>query len=278
MKNRVLKVIPCVVVIFIFILICFLVSNDVEKGISLYDVFLNLSYSLIAASIFYIINEVLPNINHRQKAMKVLQSHFIELYSNVNLLIAVEKFRCGCTKENRDLTNDDFTRMFMNDNNKIYVNGYIRIDSNDYRDIPHKEWIEPITDTVKCAKKIRKKTQEILSNSISKYLDENLLDVLSEIQLSPYLDTVSTRKDCFDAMPSCQYEESISEKKILDFVKCEMCLKKYEFPHHEHKFVKMTEQEEREYVNYLNEAKITLRSIIEKQSEFKIYHGYYRVK
>lgn len=280
MTNKFIKIGFCITIVLSLCIIgCSLLSNEIGKSVSLHDVLLNLSYSFIAAIIFYVLNEYLPKISHRQKAMKVLHPYLVELYLNADVLIAIEKFRCGCIKENQDLVPSDFKTMMLNNNNKIFVNGYVRIDSKYWRENSTKEWIEPITDTVNCALKMKEKTQEILSNSISKYLDENLLEILCEIQLSEFLDTVISRKMNLEVMPECcSYEESRNADEFMRLVHNVLRLNNYKFPHHEHKFVKMTEQEEREYVNYLNEAKITLRSIIEKQSEFKIYHGYYRVK
>ena len=240
---------------------------------------LNLSYSFLAGVIFYLLNSCFPSFLQRRKALKILETKFVNLYSKINKLIAIEKLQGNCNKENSKININDceFANHGSNDNTRIFVKEHIRIDTKKWRENNTYSWVDPFMDKVKSAEKIKELAQNILHDPISKKLDENLLETLDSVINSKTIDQIIRNKEPIQLTngETIKFFAQIGKEPLFEFIKLEQKLREFSFPHHEHRFTKMSKEEEKEYKEFIARHE---NWTVQNPQDVMVYRGNKRIQ
>lgn len=230
-KNIIIGVIALISTAIIIIYIIF------HKIINctLFQVFLNLSYSYLAAFIFYIAQVIIPNSIKKQKAKLLLQSNIYSLYEQLYF------FACF-VEEVIDFDNEDIAIKGI-DNDivyyNLYLNGKVEINYVNFR-----EYFGSFDENIKSAIK------RLQSNYNYQYLPSKLINIISNIEIENF----SVISSISDLYPLCKEYQNL--EYIIDKIKKYSTeLSVFSTKKIEYKFKLLNENEKEKYKSNIHKNK-----------------------
>lgn len=142
-------------------------SKGFSNG-SIYEIALNLSYSFLAAVIFYVLQTVIPDNKRKRKAKIILQGSVNKIADKLDFLVA-------------------FSNLVLTfENDAVTINGVKEGDNIYFRKIKNQQMIQTQENYREffqtCIETIKIDIQFLKSNSLYSFLDENLITVIAEIE------------------------------------------------------------------------------------------------
>lgn len=247
--------------------------------IQINEVIVNLSYSYMAALIFYILNDFIPNYTRKQKALRLIAPRLLNIYMKMDWILAIEKMEAGLDKENDEISLADCSFASKHDlsQTQVAIKSYIRINSHDWRSQPIDEWYERIFSEDHKAKDIYEEIRKIYSSSIAKDIDDDLLQLLYRIEADEYLSDIKILTEMVNSTTVQIIDIHHGQQKLFNFIQLLLELRKFDFDKHEHKIVRMTQDEENQYKDTLISIKPLIAASIKVKGKFKIYKGHQKI-
>lgn len=249
--------------------------GSAENADNINDVLVNLAYSYMAGLLFYLLNDYLPTKLRQQRALKLVSSKLVALYMKMDWVIAVEKQYNNCTKENVDMTLEDcsFADNHTLQDTQVFVKSYVRINSNIWRSEPVSEWYESVTSPAHNADKIKEIVAAIQANPISKDLCDDVYDLLSQVYTSEFLRSLSQNRDIMKTTNLSSIGVFNGKQNLYDFIQLTLKFRSLSFPHHEHKLVRMSQEEENDYREFLRQYEKETLAYFKNKGHCKLYLG-----
>lgn len=169
-----------------------LYSKGFSNG-SIYEIAVNLSYSFLAAVIFYVLQTVIPDNKRKRKAKIILQGSVNKIADKLDFLVAFS---------NLVLTfeNDAVTIKGVKEGDIIYFRK-----TKNQQVIQTQENYREFFQT--CIEIIKNDIQFLKSNSLYSFLDENLITVIAEIEK----ETFSNFRSLGQLYPVCKRYQNLQE-------------------------------------------------------------------
>lgn len=151
---------------------------------------LNLSYSYLAATFFYIGQVCIPTIKNEKKALIVLQPYLHNISDKMSFF---SEFTNIILK-----TNNGELNIIGDDNGIIYY--HLNNNMNGFKN--YREYFRNFEESIKCEIELLKK------NYLYSSLPDDLLDILSSIEMQKY----SNIKSISDLYPMCKSYDSLENE------------------------------------------------------------------
>lgn len=256
------------------------IFGSAENADNKNDVLVNLSYSYMAGLLFYLLNDYLPTKHRQQRALKLVSSKLVDLYMKMDWVIAAEKQYNNCTKENVDMTLEDcsFADCHTLQDTQVLVKSYVRINSDMWRNEPISEWYKSVTSTADGADRIKELVIAIQTDPISKYLSDDVYDLLSQAYTSNFLRSLSQNREIMRTVPLSSIDVNNGKQNMYEFIQLTLKFRSLSFNHHEHKLVRMSQKEEFEYREFLKQNKTDALANVKNNWHNKIYLGTKRIQ
>ena len=171
-------------IISIFIIILYICNKYLYDKYEIFVVLLNLSFSYLAAFMFYIAQVKIPNKNKSKKALKILKPDIHYISEKLNFLVA---FIDATFKIN----NDKLSIQGI-DNKNIYIKHY-RDNFITQEYINYRKYLRDVI------KNIKNNINHLRNNDLYQYLPENFIDIISEFDMEDF----SCFSSIADLFPNC---------------------------------------------------------------------------
>lgn len=251
------------------------IFGEAKNADQINEVLVNLSYSYMAGLVFYLLNDYIPTKIRERKALKLISRKLVDIYMKMDWIIAAEKQYNNCVKENKDITLEDcaFAELHTLIDTQVPTKNYVRVDSDTWRSEPTSEWYEPVTGTAHEADSIKELVVEVLANPISRDLGDDLMTALSEVYTSKFLSSLRQNREIKNTTTLPAIGVHDGKQQFYDFVQLTLRLRKFNFPHHEHKIVRMTPNEEQQYQDFVKEHLSEAMAHMKCKGKYKVYLG-----
>lgn len=237
------------------------------------NVLVNLSFSYLAGYIFYVLIEVLPTWSKSKKAMDFVGPRLKAIYSDLDYILVITKLEAGLNKNNQEIQLEDcaFADQMLLESKKVAVLTHIRTNGKKWSKDPLKEWYDTVETQREFAENVKKKIDDIQRREIYSYLDDSLKFTIDSIYSSKYLSTLKSNYDYFQLHGVSQISVYNGKKSLFDFIQLLEKLKTYSFDIQEHKILKMSKEEEKEYWEIVSQLRNTHSNFTDYN--YRLYKG-----
>ena len=228
LKNNL--VIWIIGIIAIFIIVLFIFYNKVINN-NFFSSILNLSFSYLAAVMFYIGQIVVPNNKKRKKALLMLQPDIYNLYDHISFFIA---FSNEVLKFNQD-------ELIINRLDGDFI--YYKYTLNDTNFTAYKNFRDYFYNFNKILKNYINNLQ---NRDYYKYLPDELIDIIAKIDMEKFLLISAIGSE----YPICKRFSGL-EKNIENLKEYQKKIKPFINKKHEYSLRLLNDNEKEKYKNNL---------------------------
>ena len=248
MNRRILNIILTTVTLFCIYIICYVglgwlwalgIDENYER---INQVLLNLSYSYIAAFIFYILIEYIPEKIAAQKALNICKADLVDIYLKMSEQIAIVSLYCRITKPAKSITISDLRNMvhYHPEHNHIYYKASCSINGVKRNDLT-KGVVIFSDDLYNLSQKIVDKINRITKLPTSSNLDLSLLEILSNIASCSFIKKCKTFDD--PVLNNIEHDIHNFDEEFYAFLKLYLALNKYNFDKYTYVYDSLTKEE-----------------------------------
>ena len=233
-KNVILKIIVSAITL-VAIYIIFYVGIGLlwplgtsTNYVNINNVLLNLSYSYIAALIFFVFYELFPSKNREEKALQLCEAELSGIYQIMSRMIAISKFFAGVDKDDSDILSSDLSHfnVVKPDYDRVYYCETI-ISNGEERDYKEYGCLSFNKDLYEQCKRLLKRVKMISNLPNSVYLNHELLSLLTKIELCKFVELFSHESNSF--ITGQPYGITGFDTGLIDFIEIHRKLEKYIF-------------------------------------------------
>lgn len=175
--------------ISLIIIICYIVFENLQKNV-FYNVLINLSFSFLAATIFYIFQVIIPNRKSAKKALIILNPDIHKINEILGFLIAF-------TNEFFEINNDKLEIKGI-DNEILYFNCY---DGN----ILYRNYLDYRDYLRNFKKNLKNEIKLLKSRDLYRNLTEEFVTTINELDMEEFFNFSSIA----DLFPRCKSYQNI---------------------------------------------------------------------